>query len=1006
MALQSRTSGGLWANVTSGTLTAAADATSSTSYLAALAGDPLHNPAIVREFRLQATDPNGNVSRSGTVFVKLNNPGTTLDGYILTPGTGSRVDLVSALSIPVNLVDSSSVDLEFVVTPTAGGDTPIGVQVITNGVTAEAVREDGNNLTATVDPDSGTTYYTAAFTDFTVPTVTLNNPDVDGFELAVTILCDSGGSTVACGTTTYSDLKADTGAPSFQFNRCSLRGLSVPMDTTLNGTTCAAEVASLSAAANITQGGTASWNVDHDAGSASDGLFSFSSDTAIKLDLYGLAANVDVTLAVTDESSGAALTTTNTTATSSGCSAAASSCTVTFTNLTITEPADGTVVLIAASFTDPAGNAAAPKDPRTVASERIKVSIDATAPSDVTLTACIGESTTPASVGTPSSDPATFEEAGCSTHCSAGGSCSRQLGQAVLAFTAPGDDGSTGTATSYNLKVAALEIPYDGSTTYSACSELTATSVTEDSTTINANSGLTIGAVSEAGGVSYIAVSGLLPHRTYCFAVEAVDNAGNASSIAGKQSEREFFFVNGVGADDMNTSSPTLAGGQAYVDYTGSDPMDQLKTLDFDGDGISDVLMSRLGVVELYLSSLSSTSDYPISVTKSTNGSAYFASQLAVGDFDNDGFDDIVTDDPFAKGVAGAGNGGSIYIYYGRDDSASGSPWWSNAAPDNDHPSIQADVVLLGQGNHYVGYAALALENVDGVAGDELIFPIPFPTCAIYGITGGDRSVFTNTTMNLVSSGAGAGEIAPNFIINGYEDGGSTNINFGAAITGADVNGDGVDELIFSDSQFGHSPGTYANAKGEVYVFTGGALSGTQSLTSPTSLMHVVRTDIQGNTGARIVPIRQPRAGDTADWLAINATGDREVRVFKGTSNPGVGETAGLLPATYNTEEIAGITYTSLDQTDWSGSSTGSDYGFEVVTANIGRDYLVVSSGTGTAATFFYSYDAATDNIVKRALIPGDGSAGNSYKLQGGTVAGAGNLIILNRISSDLIRVR
>ena len=201
MALQSRTSGGIWANVDSGTLAKTSDEASSVSYLAALAGDALVNPAIVREFRLQATDPNGNVSRSESVFVRINNPGTTLDGYILTPGTGTRVDLVSDLAISSSLVDSATIDMDFVVTPTAGGDTPVGVQIVTNGATAEAVREDGNQLVETVDPGSGTTYYTATFTDFTIPTV--DDSSEAGFELAVTILCDSGGSTVACGTTTY-----------------------------------------------------------------------------------------------------------------------------------------------------------------------------------------------------------------------------------------------------------------------------------------------------------------------------------------------------------------------------------------------------------------------------------------------------------------------------------------------------------------------------------------------------------------------------------------------------------------------------------------------------------------------------------------------------------------------------------------------------------------------------------------------------------------------------------
>jgi hypothetical protein len=558
------------------------------------------------------------------------------------------------------------------------------------------------------------------------------------------------------------------------------------------------------------------------------------------------------------------------------------------------------------------------------------------------------------------------------------------------------------------VKVAALEIPYDGSTTYSACSELTATSVTEDSTTTNANSGLTIGSVSEAGGVSYVAVSGLLPHRSYCFAVEAVDNAGNVSSIEGNQAERELFFVNGVTADDMNPANPVVAGGQAFVDYTGSSDMIDMQVLDFDGDASSDVVITRWGEALLYLSTLQGTANYPIQISTAANGGVYFAYITATGDFDNDGFDDLVFTDATAKASDGTSSGGAVYIYYGRDDSSAGSPWWNNGPPDGNHPSIQADVVLLGSGFSYTGFS-LKLVNEDGVAGDELVFDAPYDsagTCVLYGISGGDRAVFTATTLDIVGSGAGAGQITGDFIVKGYDDGSSNPFFFGSAIVGADVNGDGTNELVFSDYTYQHSAGDYPTSKGEVYVLNGATLTGTQSLTSASSLMHTIRTEIEGNIGTQIAVIDQPRAGDTADWLAVNSIGQRNVRIFKGTSNPGTGETAGLIPASYTTSEIAGISYNSLDSNDWDGSSTGNRFGFELTTVNMGLNYLVVSGGTGSAATFFYSYETSSDDMVKRALIPGNGSDGNALKIRGGTVAGSGTLLMLDKINSDVIRVK
>lgn len=1007
MALQSRTSGGIWAAVDSGGFTKTADEAVSASYLAQLPSDALINPAIVREFRLQATDTNGNVSISSSVFVKINNPGTTLDGYLRTPVTGTRVDLVSGLSISSNLVDASTVDLDFVVTPTVGGDTPIGVQVVTNGLTSGAVREDGNTLVATVDPGSGTTYYTATFTDFTVPTVT--DSSGAGFELAVTILCEVGGTTTACGTTTYSDLKADTAAPTFQFERCSLHALGVPMDIVLNATSCTSETNSANVAANITQSGLASWNVALDAGSSSDGVFSFDSNTAIGIDLYGLTQNVDVTLVVTDESSGAALSTTNVSATSTGCASGASSCSVRFTNFTIQEPSDGTVVLINASFTDPAGNTAVAMDPRTTASERIRVSIDATPPASVAVTACSGESTTPNGVGSPSSDPATFEDTACATHCTVGGSCNRRLGEAVLAFAPVGDDGTSGSVSSYNVKVAALEIPYGDGVQYTACSKMTSTSPTEDTASSNANSGLTLGSVTSVDGTSYVSISGLLPHRSYCFAVEALDNAGNVSDITGMQVEREFYFVNGESADDMVPSNPTVDGGQAYIDYLGTDAMESLAVLDFDGDGSSDVILSRFSEVELYLSTLRGTSDYPISIGAGANGSAFFAYSLTVGNFDGDAFDDIAIGDPFAQALNGDSQAGGVHVFFGRDDSGSATPWWNVTPTDNNHPSIAADVSLLGAGSTWTG-VKVAMVNVDENAGDELVFSVPFDSTgnrALYGFAGGSRAAFTASSMGVVASGPGDSEIAPDFAITGYTGGVNSNVDYGAAIEAADVNGDGINELVFSDYTIAHSPVLYPDARGEVYIFTGGTLSGSQSLSAPTSLMHTLRRTTPANFGAPIAVISSPRAGDSADWLAITALGQYDVSLYKGTSNPSSDPavTAGLVPASYESAELAGITPVLLEATDWAGGGTDF-FGSELTTVNLGRDYLVSSSGSSSSGPImFYSYDASSDSMSKQAVIPGS-SAGHASKIKGASVNSIGNLIILNKTGYDSIRIQ
>ncbi|MBT6433936.1 MAG: hypothetical protein HOK28_12625, partial [Deltaproteobacteria bacterium] len=491
--------------------------------------------------------------------------------------------------------------------------------------------------------------------------------------------------------------------------------------------------------------------------------------------------------------------------------------------------------------------------------------------------------------------------------------------------------------------------------------------------------------------------SGLLPHRSYCFAVEAVDNAGNASSIAGKQAEREFFFVNAVAVDDMNPSSPVLDGGQTYITYGGAATITDVLVLDFDGDNNSDFILQSLGGLEVYLSTLrDSGGSYPISIAAAANGSGFFAYGAGVGDFDNDGFDDFAVGDSFASDGA---SGGAVYVYYGRDDSASGSPWWGVGAADADHPSVTADVIILGAAASWTGLN-ISFVDVNDTAGDELVFTSPFTANrAVFGISGGDRSIFTQTKLELVSAGAGAGEIAPSFTITGYAGDASGMLTFGENISAADLDGDGVNELVFADSTIQHAPGDFPNAFGEVYVFNASGLTDSQSLVSPTSLVTTIRRPINGGFGSRIAVLTQPRAGDSADWLAINTSSNTSVALFKGTSTPTLDPavTAGLIPLAYDVSGLAEMTYDVLDSNQWDGSSGGSYFGTELAFVNLGSHFLVAAPGLeGSSPLFFYSYDSGTDTMVKKAVIPGT-AAGYALKIKASTTDGIGNLLILNK---------
>jgi hypothetical protein len=409
------------------------------------------------------------------------------------------------------------------------------------------------------------------------------------------------------------------------------------------------------------------------------------------------------------------------------------------------------------------------------------------------------------------------------------------------------------------------------------------------------------------------------------------------------------------------------------------------------------VLKTSTPEILVYLSTLRGTgSNYPIAITQAVNGSASLGSKLATGDLDGDGFEDLVISDYAALSSSGGANGGGVYVYYGRDDSASGSPWWSAAPVDDDHPSIAADQVLLGATGSRSGiYVALA--NVDGNVGDELMVTVPFDstfTNAVFGFTGGDRSSFGGTKVDM----------NPDFSITGYAAATSTYFVFGYQVLGADMNGDGIDDLVIGDFNYEHSTTNHAGSTGEIYVFTGGSIEGTQSLSAPTSLMHTIRYDEPGSFGYSVAKLDRPKADDAADWLAISYAGaDDNVIIFKGTDGSSSG--AGYLEDNYPVDGLAGITYETLDKADWSGVTNYPKFGDQLSAVNLGTNSLIVSCGQDSGPIYQYVYDAGANTLKKTAVIPGN-SNGHGYRIAGATVNGESSLLILDKTSYDTLRVR
>jgi VCBS repeat-containing protein len=392
------------------------------------------------------------------------------------------------------------------------------------------------------------------------------------------------------------------------------------------------------------------------------------------------------------------------------------------------------------------------------------------------------------------------------------------------------------------------------------------------------------------------------------------------SSLNGTQG----FIINGPAANYQAGATVAYAGDVNNDGF--NDIFIGAPAADFGGTDRGQAYLIYGGTSLSSTIALGSLGGLGFTVSGATNSDTLGRGLSGAGDFNGDGFDDLIYGAP--AGDTGGANRGEVSVVYGQTSNASFVT-----------PPIGANgFLLVGNANNILaGQSVGTAGDVNGDGLSDMI--IAAPRAAAGGTQRGQMYVMYGQTADL----SNATLVLTSIVANGFSINGVSNSDRAgnSVYSAGDVNGDGYDDVIIG-ANLAEDVGT---SRGEAYVVFGGA-----SLAGTTVSLGTLDTSLQGftfrgNNNTDFVGFSVKSAGD------INGDGYSDV-IIGAPQRDSAGSNSGSAYVIFGSPLLAGeVIYANAIASygfQINGGAPGDQAGYSVSSAGDfnadGRDDLIIGA--------------------------------------------------------------